>query len=477
VDRTFELIPLDRLRRALALLLDYYPHLTGRFQLNEADHTTEITDLNSGALLLSATCTNTLDDLRRVRPIDIQQAVDADGDDPRRLLLSDLPAGGNALLAPFDPSPEAVYRDPIFAIQHTRFACGSVSLGIRLPHAVCDSDGFFQLVRDLAELYRGLGTDSSSSSCLAQPPNIRSFMSELTLMAVEERQHALEITPSFLGLKQDVSMQSSDAASSNASQPPHVAGRVLRFGCHELGALKAHAADADGRGWVSTFEALAAHLYQRVYVARVKLLLQNAAKSTATLSSNPNGGFLTPVNWRTADRLNLAPRYFANAILCPHFSLPHDVLLHATLSTIARAVHNHLAMPTKEDVHRTLRWVAAQPDKSRVTLGFNPENGGFMISQWCKFDMYGSTVFDQDPKGQPIHAALVAPPFTSISLIDGLGYLVATPQQATRRSTDESTTSGSSPSAIDVYLALSEPVWKTLDDDLEFRKFRRQVNK
>jgi len=78
-----------------------------------------------------------------------------------------------------------------------------------------------------------------------------------------------------------------------------------------------------------------------------------------------------------------------------------------------------------------------------------------MISQWNKFDMYESTVFDVEP-------ILVSPPFTPISLMDGLVYYLPTEDRST----------GADRGAIDVVLALSEPIWGILDQDSEFRRFR-----
>ncbi len=79
-------------------------------------------------------------------------------------LLSDLPEEGNALSPTIDPRLEVVLREPIFTVQHTRFGCGSV---VKLLLVVSDADGYFQLMRDLAELYRDIkdgGTSAGSST-------------------------------------------------------------------------------------------------------------------------------------------------------------------------------------------------------------------------------------------------------------------------------------------------------------------------
>lgn len=70
------------------------------------------------------------------------------------VIVENLPGSGNALMPPFEATIEGVCRDPILAVQHTRFACGGVALGIRLHHMVCAVGGFFQFVRDWATIHR-----------------------------------------------------------------------------------------------------------------------------------------------------------------------------------------------------------------------------------------------------------------------------------------------------------------------------------
>jgi hypothetical protein len=182
-----ELLPIGRLRRALPYLLDHYPHLTGRLQINPATHAPEIARLGTGAELHEAQCNIRLDDLI---PSDRPSG---------RLLVTDLPDCGAALTAPFDPSMDGVCRDPILAIQHTRFACGGVVLGVRLHHIVCDASGFFQLCRDIAEIYRGL--TSSAHPSLKRAPLIRSYLRDIGVLSPQERQNALDYKPTayYLG--------------------------------------------------------------------------------------------------------------------------------------------------------------------------------------------------------------------------------------------------------------------------------------
>ena len=100
--------------------------------------------------------------------------------------------------------------------------------------------------------------------------------------------------------------------------------------------------------------------------------------------------------------------------------------------------------------------------KSRFRYG----NGSIMVSQWSKFRVYAGADFDVDERGEAVPPTLVAPPFTPISLIDGLLYVVATEEQFQRGVAKEGSCD------LDVYVPLSEAVWSILDQDEEFRRFR-----
>jgi hypothetical protein len=70
--------------------------------------------------------------------------------------------------------------------------------------------------------------------------------------------------------------------------------------------------------------------------------------------------------------------------------------------------------------------------------------------------MYEGTAFEHRP-------ALVSTPFTPISLIDGLGYFLPVDLHSQEADGDKA--------AIDVHLALSEPLWEILQRDEQLRSF------
>ena len=379
--------------------------------------------------------------------------------------MPNLPGCGSGLLPPFDRTIEGVCRDPILAVKRTRFACGGVSLGIRLHHIVCDAHGFFQLVRDLAELYRAL--DFSSQPKLASPPGFRSHLRGRDALSFEERQDALKFKPSMFYLEEtrNEDLRAPTPDTRKVASPP-VLGRILRFTGQDLNTLKKRATDPSGNGWVSTFEALSAYLYQTAYRARFQhLKSQSIPPETAV--TQISSGFWASIDART--RLNLPTRYFPNAVYCPYAYSPHELLAESPLWQVAKSLHNLIRSVEPHQMDMTNRWVAAQPDKSRIRLDYSFENGSFTVSQWAKFDIYLGVDFDVDENGKAIPPALVSPPFTGVSRVDGLGMILSTEEQFYRA--EGGGTASAGPCALVVNLTLSEPLWAILDEDEEFRGF------
>jgi hypothetical protein len=102
------------------------------------------------------------------------------------------------------------------------------------------------------------------------------------------------------------------------------------------------------------------------------------------------------------------------------------------------------------EAEQTLQWIDAQPNKNHIKLGFRPGPGSFMISQWSAFDLYGPG--SQFVKGRiPV---LVSPPFTPISLIDGLAYILP-PHPV----------NGEVGDGLVVYLSLVKDIWEEIDQE------------
>lgn len=466
------LLPFPLVKKSMRRLLDYYSHLTGRLCRAESDSSIQITDIGKGADLLDAECSLPLS---AYFP-DCDQTIT---DNTRCFYdVTMLPDGGNSLLPPLNTFDfEDVRQKSILAMKITRFSCGSVSLGVKVNHCVCDADGFFSFMRNFAEIYRGYrkstvlsAVEKIRSLCeevpdtgdsdavegnikisLSNPPQLQPYLASLTQ---KEQEAALKYVPKLLQL-----IPSEIAAQPFNHQPSYpVVGKILRYSVREIADLKRKATDdsENGRGWVSTYEALSAHLYQRIYSARYHHTLSTGG-DLSTLSTD----FLTPVNYRGSHRLNIPQNYFGNCLLCHVSNLPSEELLRRPLSDIATAVHGCVQVINKEDAEKTVRWISAQPEKTRIQSVFQAEVGGFMISQWCKFGMFRGVDFDVDVQGSPVTPCLVSPPFTPVSNIDGLTFLL---------STEHELNDDSKAQPIDVSLALISPLWDILDKDPLFHR-------
>lgn len=452
-----DFFPPCRLQQAMGFLLDNYPHLTGRFQQDPQSKTFEIAKFGSGAWLLLAKCDATLD------------AIAASNIRTGRINTENLPQGGESLTPPFDATIEGVCRDPILAIQHTVFACGGIALGIRIHHMACDAYGFFQLARDLAEIYRQLA--KSENPRLLSTPDIYSYLFDPNVLSPQERDSAMNYPQSLYYLQgKDNKDLEPNFLPTRTLQPP-IIGRMLRFSSGDLIELKSRASEKDGTGWVSTFEALTGYLYQLAYRTRLNYLasqgytIQQAASQIAR-------GLWASINVRGPSRLDLSPRYFSNAVYAPYAYGSHELLVDGDLREVAGFVHKLIRSVDKERILQTTRWVAAQPDKSLIKVDYTFAKGCFTVSQWSGFNMYLGVHFETDRASNPIHPELVAPPFTNISLVDGLAMILCSDEEIAKASPAEDT-STSMPSAIDVNLTLSEPLWSILDADPQFCRLYR----
>ncbi|KAJ5123936.1 uncharacterized protein N7515_007761 [Penicillium bovifimosum] len=437
------LLRVDRLKDAAAILLDYYPHLTGRLQENPASRVAEIVQIGAGVELWEANCDLRLGNIAASSP-------------SNRLLMHNLPASGDALIPEFPLACGAIGHNPILAIQHTRFACGGVALGFRIQHSVCDPTGLLRLVRDLAGIYRRIR--DFSPPALVFLPVLHSYRSTYPREQCSYR-------PLNLYLEEDATMELE-----TADGPSKVSSRVLRFSGPELIALKQAATNPDPRYRhpVSSFEALSAYLYQRIYQARIEALIHQRLPPFPKLSRLNRTIWLT-VDMRDPVRLDLSPDYFPNAGYCVIVDSSYtDPELYPRWM-IASYIHYAFSTMDMHRVIKTLEWVAAQRDKSRIRSTTEFREGCFAISEWTKEDTYFDVDFDVDQDGDPITPSLVAKPFTEVELVDGLAYVMST-EEKTKRMKQGLVTPVNHTWALDVYLALNDSVWTFLDTDPNFRK-------
>ncbi|KAJ6177815.1 hypothetical protein N7519_008276 [Penicillium mononematosum] len=426
-------LPVERLNLAVSHLLDYYPHLTGRLQQNAESLAPEIGSLGAGAELWEAQCP------RRLVSI-AESALSA------RILVIRLPDSGNALLPIFHSTMGAVSHNPIFGIQHTRFGCGGVALGIRVHHQVCDATGFMQLVRDLAEIYKQLR--DSSPPTLISPPEIYSHFRGTNNFCLDENITAM----------------------SEVSAPPSVYTCPLRFQGQDLVALKNTATDPNTQGQTTftRFELISAYLYQRIYQARVQVLRDKGA--TLDLDAlQPLRGFWTTMDMRDSTRLKLPARYFPNAVHCPSTSASHELLEKGALWQVAQVIHDAIHSVDMDEVKQQFEWVAAQPNKSHVRFKVMVPDGCLVATQWSRGKTYVGVDFDVATNGKRIAPSLVSPAFSEGYRVDGLAIIMSTEEELPRRQRNRrSLDRDNLPCAVDVNLTLDRSVWDVLNNDPDF---------
>ncbi|KAJ9480530.1 hypothetical protein VN97_g13025 [Penicillium thymicola] len=438
----------ERLKLAASHLLDYYPHLTGRLQQNPITQAPEIGSLGTGAELWEAQCTRNLISI-------VVSALSA------RILVFNLPDSGNALLPIFHSTVGSVSHNPIFAIQHTRFGCGGVALGIRVHHQVCDATGFMQLVRDLAEIYKQIR--DSAPPTLVSAPEIFSHFRGTQSPSPSQKEKTLAFDPPNFYLDE------TSIVTPNVSEPPSVYTSPLRFHGETLISLKTAATDPNASGQISftRFELVSAYLYQRIYQARIQVL-RNKGITPDPDALQSLRQFGTTMDMRDSTRLKLPARYFPNAVYCPSTSASHELLTKGALWEIAQVIHDAIHSVDMDLVKQEFEWIAAQPNKSHIRLKKMFPRSSLIATQWTKGKTYVGVDFDITADGKRIPPSLVSPAFSEGYRVDGLAMILSTEEEVPRRQNRRSLDRANIPYAVDVNLTLDKSVWVVLNTDPKF---------
>ncbi|OJJ04193.1 hypothetical protein ASPVEDRAFT_43655 [Aspergillus versicolor CBS 583.65] len=430
-----DLIPLERLHKAISHLLDYYPHLTGRIHINPDTDVRSITRLGTGIHLLEAYCDTPLQSFTHRSP-----------ESDRALSIFDLPGGGNALLAPWDMSPEGAQRDPVFTIQPTVFACSAVAIGVRVSHVVCAAGGFLGLDQDLAEIYRATDPVIGRPIKLTSPPYLPPFMvNQMLHMTVDEQRKALSVWPAGYSLRDHNAAAETHAESEAQFQQSlnndPIVGRSLRFSPSALATLKSHAVDPDsGSARVSAFTALSAHFWQRTHLARLAQAHSCSSEKTSVFSSSAFG---TSVNF--VPHLGLPQRSFGNTLVTPVIELQSMKLAQAPLWEIAKIIAISIRHISVDETQKLGSWIAAQPKKAHIKLDFPCTPASFIATGWHRFPLYSGAELDVTPT--------FASPVPMDSLFDGMVVFVEP------KAKDDS---------IEAVASMRASTWEFLDRDEEF---------
>jgi hypothetical protein len=455
-DPAGEFMPFERMKSALQMLLDAYPLLAGRVRMTE-DGCPEMD-------MLAAKCGSFEGRLRSGITFSLASA---------NLPLSSLPLSAETytsteslpasleFVPPFDLA--AVFTVPALQLQHTRFSCGGVCIGMRLHHWLGDAEAFFQLMEDWTQAYsigtiqRQPSTDASFVHRLAATALERHGVDAISAFQPEAFFVPMEERPSSSLVKEtDASAAPSPAA---PSAPVKAVAHMFRFEVDELAAIKAASTPAltvsavaaessSGVEWVSTFEALTAHVYHHVWLARFG---PGSGRSPPELST-----LLMACNFRKRVQ-GTPPRFFGNgnilATVRVESSEEKDLMgCPSALPWLAARVHSSLQGMDSSKICSTLAWTVAQPNKSRIQVRLGSDD--LAVTQWNKQPMYSGSCFE--PGHEPLRVCQPNAPQTAFN---GLVTLKATP----------SSTGG----AIDVMLGLREDQMERLVASQGFRRFNK----
>ncbi|KAI8661076.1 hypothetical protein NCS57_01087000 [Fusarium keratoplasticum] len=430
--------PIETLTLALSRLLDYYPHLTGRLHIDASSGIRVINQQETGIHLYEARCNTSLSKFYKMSTEELS------------LGLGDLGGTSVALMAPWEVSEESVQREPLLCVQHTRFACGSMALGIRLARVMAGAGGFLQLFRHLAELYRAVADDGMEEPTLKNPPHIMPFMVEemAGYIATKDTPTASLHQPAGYSTERIVeepalARDAPEVITPEAIAPAcQVIGREIRFTVSELAALKASAMPPDGDSWVSTFSALSAYIWQRSQIARLRT--QASAQGCGDLALQPCA-FFTSVDF--SSKISLPQPYFPSAVVTPSVQLPASELVDAPLWRVAKAIHDATRAVSPEMVRNLGNWVIAQPRKQDIRQTTTFGTNSVITTAWNKHSLYTGADLDIPP-------TIACVPITPTNLVDGLGFFLQ-PREGK--------------GDIIVALALKQAVWENLDNDANWR--------
>lgn len=384
------LVPLERLQKAISRLLDYYPHLTGRLHIDPSTDVRSLNRLGTGMHLVEARC-------------DASFRSFASGSSTLRpeFNIFDFPGYGNALLVPWDLTLDGTQRDPVFTIQRTEFADSAVAIGMTLSHVVGGARSFLGLYQHLAEIYRAIDDPMAESQPfeLITPPHLRPFMvGQMLHMTMNEKKQALEGRPAGYTLRDSQPAATTPAERkvqswNDRNKDPFV-GRSLRFPPSAIATLKQQAVDPDdSSSRASSFTALTAHLWQRIHRARLA-----HAKS---LPENERSAYSKTLYGTSVDFTShfcLHKGIVGNTAVSRVVELDSSKLEAVRLWEISKIVNNMVRHVSLDDERRLGNWVAAQPKKSDIQLDFNFDTPTMLITTgWHRFPLYSGAKLDVAP--------------------------------------------------------------------------------
>ncbi|KAL3686226.1 hypothetical protein R1sor_004248 [Riccia sorocarpa] len=351
------------LKDALAKLLVTYHIMAGRLAMNEKEQRLEIDCNRKGAEFTHYKSTLSLSDLGDVT----------------------MPNPAFRALVPTKFSASVVYEVPLLAIQVTTFQDGGYTVGVMMSHTLFDGFAAIDFFMNYSALARGeelVSVPSFDRSPLKSrdPPKIEFPHPELI------KQSDMEQTP-FTTAE---SAEKEFVALENTSK--HVT-KVFPFTPQKIETLKKKALEGGIIKRVSTFEVVAAHIWQ----TRTKCIDLPEDKYTNLL-------FAVDIRKRLIPALH--KHYAGNAV---HAAVARDlpkVVREMSFVEVVQRIQEAISQVTDAYVRSSIDW-------GQVHKGFPDLAGGFFLSAWFKMPFY-----DIDYGwGKPCYAGPIVTPLVEFVLL------------------------------------------------------------
>ncbi|MCO5600198.1 hypothetical protein L7F22_054307 [Adiantum nelumboides] len=393
VPTSTEVVP-HKLKEALRRLLVPYDFMAGRLHLNRHLFRLELLCNNAGVLFAAAYADVNLADVGDVT----------------------FPNPGFASLVLQVRHATSLAQLPLTTVQVTRFKCGGFTIGFSSNHVLVDGIAAGEFLANYASMVRGEGMR-------LLPKVDRTMLKARSPPIVEFEHHEyvwLPGEPFSQQLDPMLSYTEIDALAAATSQGHalvdyaykafHVDGKLLAklkkegMGCLPDGVI-------DGRRTCTSFEALAAHLWQ----CRTKAMgMDHLEYST----------FLFAVDLRHLINPPLPSGFAGNAVLSACARASVDELLSKPLSYVVQKVQEARARVTD-------RYVRSAIDCLEKNKGVPLTSSGYYVSAWTKVLQHQCLDFGWGP---PIHVGPVVSALVDFVLFlsdgstsDGLFVLVAMP--------------------------------------------------
>ncbi|CAO1605698.1 hypothetical protein XANCAGTX0491_009203 [Xanthoria calcicola] len=271
-----------------------------------------------------------------------------------------------AKLAPMKGFPDH-YGDsdvaPVFIIQ-ANFIPGGLILCFTGMHNVMDATGLGQLIKLFATLCRG-GELSAADLAVA---NLDRAKLDLALKPGQTQMKHPELA---LGIKTEAQEDDTVKAPASVWSYLHIpASRLFELkheGSREL---------TSNPAWVSTNDVVTTWLWRAV--TRARSVNIDMSKDSVLLRAISGRQRLEPP----------MPNYLGNVVTCPVHKLAVKNLLEDPLSKITQSVRATTNLINDHWVRSMATLIASEPDRNKLTFGFDAPDRDLMISSWAAVPAY-----------------------------------------------------------------------------------------